>query len=114
MKSKIIMAIVAITAMVLMPELLAADNLDTTMGKWEATLTAAGGLFKVAVGFAGAIFAFLGIIGLKKYADDARQNPLMKPLIMFCAGALALGFTAFTGQLGTTGTGTADTVEVFK
>ncbi len=109
MSKKLILLIGTITSMLFMPELLAeAESIDDQIGSWTDTLTSAGGLFNVAVGFGGAIFAFMGIIGLKKYADDNRQNPLMKPLIMFFAGALALGFSGLTGKLATSGTGGED------
>lgn len=102
---KILIGLATVSALVLMPELLAAatdKDLTARIGSWTDTFNSVGGFFKIIVGFAGAIFAFMGIVGLKKYADDARQNPLMKPLIMFIAGALALGFVAFTTTLAQT------------
>jgi hypothetical protein len=100
---KILVTLLGLGAVLAMPELLAADeDLTGAVGRWTGHLNAFGGLFKIVVGFAGAIFAFMGIVGLKKYADDSRQNPLMKPMIMFLAGAAALGFVGITGMLSKT------------
>jgi amino acid transporter len=100
MKKKIITVIAIALSILLIPDLVAAtEKVDDVAKNLTGSVIAIGSLFGWIVAFAGGIFAFLGIVGLKKYADDARQNPLMKPLIMFIAGSLALGFTVFTGIL---------------
>lgn len=97
---KLVTILAGLGAVLFMPELLAADeSLTDRVTAWTASLGAFGTFFRLVVGFTGAIFAFGGILGLKKYADDSRQNPLMKPVIMFVAGALALGFVGLTGAI---------------
>lgn len=112
----ILITLMGMLAVLVMPDLMAAtdDNLVKRIEDWTKSLGAVGKLFIIVVGFAGAIFAFMGIIGLKKYAEDARQNPLMKPLIMFVAGAFALGFIGFTGMLSTTATQEKQEKDLFK
>jgi len=113
---KILIALASMAALIFMPELLAASDvgLTTRIASWTGSLNSVGGFFRIIVGFAGAVFAFMGIVGLKKYADDSRQNPLMKPVIMFIAGAFALGFVAFTGTLSQTATETDQESSVLK
>ena len=108
MKKGLFIAIIMVLAIGFAPDLFAATTkIDDVATNLTGTTKAVGSLFGWIVAFAGGIFAFLGIVGLKKYADDARQNPLMKPLIMFIAGSLALGFTVFTGILTQTTTDSA-------
>tara|TARA_B100000073_G_scaffold343304_1_gene347875 strand:+ start:213 stop:569 length:357 start_codon:yes stop_codon:yes gene_type:complete len=100
MKKGLFIALLTILTLSFAPDLFAASaDIDEAAVDLTNTTQAVGSLFGWVVAFAGGIFAFLGIVGLKKYADDSRQNPLMKPMIMFVAGSLALGFTVFTGML---------------
>jgi len=100
MKKGLFIALITILTLSFAPDLFAASaDIDEAAKDLTDTTKAIGSLFGWVVAFAGGIFAFLGIVGLKKYADDSRQNPLMKPMIMFVAGSLALGFTVFTGML---------------
>ncbi len=112
MKNKIIqkgkmLKLLAVSSTVLFaPELFAAvstvgGQLDNVVQDVEST----GALFRWIVALVGAFFVFGGINGLKKYADDPRSNPLMKPLIMTLCGGLALGFGAFSDMLAGTTTG---------
>ena len=64
-----------------------------------------GDLLMIIIGVAGVILLFMGGIGLKKYADNSQQNPLMKPMIFFVAGGIMTGFTAFQGLLSESVTG---------
>jgi amino acid transporter len=115
MKKQIITIIAIVLSILFIPDIFAADKIDDVAVNLTNSTKAVGSLFGWIVAFAGGIFAFLGIVGLKKYADDARQNPLMKPLIMFIAGSLALGFTVFTGILTKTTTDSAqENEDVFK
>lgn len=87
------------------------DQLDNVQKDVRAT----GSLFRWIVALVGAFFVFGGINGLKKYSDDPRSNPLMKPLIMTICGGLALGFGAFTTMLAGSATGEADgNEEIFE
>ena len=108
--------LVSVLALVVSPDLLAETaKIDDVATNLTDTTKAVGSLFGWIVALAGGFFGFLGIVGLKKYAEDSRQNPLMKPLIMFGAGSLALGFTAFTGILTKTTTDTEqENEDVFK
>lgn len=108
--------LVAVLATVISPELLAETaKVDDVANNLTDTTKAVGSLFGWIVALAGGFFGFLGIVGLKKYAEDSRQNPLMKPLIMFVAGSLALGFTTFTGILTKTTTDSEqENEDVFK
>ena len=102
MKKGLFIVLLTILTLSFAPDLFAANgsvDIDAAAVDLTNTTKAVGSLFGWVVAFAGGIFAFLGIVGLKKYADDSRQNPLMKPMIMFVAGSLALGFTVFTGML---------------
>jgi uncharacterized membrane protein len=76
------------------------------------SVQAGGSLFVWIVGAAGIILLFMGIMGLKKYADDQRQNPLMKPMIYMVAGALMSGFTTFRNILTSTSTGSDATGKI--
>jgi amino acid transporter len=111
-----ITVVFAMLALIIVPDLFAeAIKIDDVANNLTGTTKAIGSLFGWVVAFSGGVFAFLGIVGLKKYADDARQNPLMKPLIMFVAGSLALGFTVFTGILTKTTTDSEqENEDVFK
>ena len=87
---------------------LAAGSADTVGERLDAassTVYSLGNFFMVAVGAAGIIILFMGIWGLKKYADDNRSNPLAKPMIYLVAGGLMTGFTAFKATLSNTATG---------
>ena len=100
MKKGLFIVLLSILTLSFAPDLFAASaDIDEAAADLTKSTQAVGSLFGWVVAFAGGIFAFLGIVGLKKYADDSRQNPLMKPMIMFVAGSLALGFTVFTGML---------------
>ena len=66
-----------------------------------------GDLLMIIIGVAGVILLFMGGIGLKKYADNSQQNPLMKPMIFFVAGGIMTGFTAFQSMLSTSLTGSS-------
>ena len=118
MKKGLFIALLTILTLSFTPDLFAATgsaDIDAAAVDLTATTKAVGSLFGWVVAFAGGIFAFLGIVGLKKYADDSRQNPLMKPMIMFVAGSLALGFTVFTGMLTKTTTDSGqENEDVFK
>ena len=116
MKKGLFIALLTILTLALAPDLFAASkDIDEAAVDLTNTTKAVGSLFAWVVAFAGGIFAFLGIVGLKKYADDSRQNPLMKPLLMFVAGSLALGFTTLTGMLTQTTTGAdQENNEVFE
>ncbi len=116
MKKGLFIVLLSILTLSFAPDLFAASaDIDEAAVDLTNTTKAVGSLFGWVVAFAGGIFAFLGIVGLKKYADDSRQNPLMKPMIMFAAGSLALGFTVFTGMLTQTTTGTGqENEEVFQ
>ena len=116
MKKGLFIALLSILTLSFAPDLFAGSaDIDTAAKDLTETTKAVGSLFGWVVAFAGGIFAFLGIVGLKKYADDSRQNPLMKPMIMFVAGSLALGFTVFTGMLTKTTTDSdQENEDVFK
>ena len=118
MKKGLFIALITVLALSFAPDLLAASgsvDIDEAAKDLTNTTKAVGSLFGWVVAFLGGIFAFLGIVGLKKYADDSRQNPLMKPFIMFAAGSLALGFTVFTGMLTKTTTNSdQENEDVFK
>ena len=118
MKKGLFIALLTILILSFAPDLFAENttkDIDGAAADLTGTTKAVGSLFGWVVAFAGGIFAFLGIVGLKKYADDSRQNPLMKPMIMFVAGSLALGFTVFTGMLTKTTTAAdQENEEVFK
>ena len=116
MKKGLFIVLLSILTLSFAPDLFAASaDIDAAAQDLTKTTQAVGSLFGWVVAFAGGIFAFLGIVGLKKYADDSRQNPLMKPMIMFVAGSLALGFTVFTGMLTKTTTDSdQENEDVFK
>ncbi len=114
MKKGLFIALLTILTLSFTPDLFAATgsaDIDAAAVDLTNTTKAVGSLFGWVVAFAGGIFAFLAIVALKKYADDSRQNPLMKPMIMFVAGSLALGFTVFTGMLTKTTTDSTQTNE---
>lgn len=77
------------------------DRLDAA----SATVYSLGNFALVGVGAAGILILFLGIWGMKKYADDSRSNPLAKPLLYLVAGGLMTGFSAFQATLSNTATG---------
>lgn len=73
----------------------------------EATVL--GSFLLIIIAVLGVIVLLNGALGLKKYADDSRSNPLMKPLLYFAVGAILTGFSAFQGMLGKSATGKIDT-----
>ncbi len=106
MKTKKLLISALIPLVLFTPELLA--EVTTVGGQLDAIkddVASTGSLFRWIVALVGAFFVFGGINGLKKYSDDPRSNPLMKPLIMTLCGGLALGFSAFTNMLAGTTTG---------
>src|SRR5690554_5007300 len=82
-----------------------ADSIGDRLGKIGEELFTFGSFFMLIIGVAGVIFMFLGGMGLKKYADDSRSNPLGRPMIYFLAGALLTGITTFQQMLSKTITG---------
>jgi hypothetical protein len=84
----------------------AAETVGERLDAASATVYSLGNFALVAVGAAGIFILFTGIWGLKKYADDARSNPLAKPMIYLVAGGLMTGFAAFQSTLSNTTTGT--------
>ena len=87
------------------PLALATETLDERINEGAKVVQAGGNFMIWVVGAAGIVLLFLGIMGLKKYADDSRQNPLMKPMIYLIAGAAMSGFTVFRNILTATATG---------
>ena len=71
----------------------------------SSTVYSLGNFMLVGVGAAGIVILFMGIWGLKKYADDNRSNPLAKPMLYLVAGGLMTGFSAFKATLSNTTTG---------
>jgi hypothetical protein len=86
---------------------LMADTVGGQLKKINTTVEAGGNLLMWVVGVAGIGLMFMGIMGLKKYADDARSNPLMKPMIYLVAGGMMSGFTVLQSMFSETVTGTA-------
>jgi hypothetical protein len=56
------------------------------------TVTQMSKMFSVVLQMAGLLILFLGVFGLKKYADDPRYNSLMKPIVYIMAGSMMSGF----------------------
>tara|TARA_B100002019_G_scaffold285535_1_gene294644 strand:+ start:282 stop:650 length:369 start_codon:yes stop_codon:yes gene_type:complete len=83
----------------------AAESLQDRFKSWGEEVFVFGDLLMIIIGVAGVILLFMGGIGLKKYADNSQQNPLMKPMIFFVAGGIMTGFTAFQGLLSESVTG---------
>ena len=83
----------------------AAETVGERLDSAATTVSSLGNFALVAVGAAGIVILFLGIWGLKKYADDQRSNPLAKPMIYLVAGGLMTGFSAFQATLSNTATG---------
>lgn len=120
-KETLIKAILLGAILVMMPDLMAAGStggvvtLKDQTGNITEDVKGAGSLFRWIVALVGAFFAFGGIMGLKKYADDPRSNPIMKPLLMTLCGGAALGFGAFTEILsGTAVNQTNENTDVFE
>lgn len=107
MKQQYLFKTIAILPFIMFaPELFAAvQTIGGHLDKVQDDVSATGSLFRWIVALVGAFFVFGGINGLKKYSDDPRSNPLMKPLIMTLCGGLALGFGAFTNMLAGSATG---------
>lgn len=121
MKTKNLLIIAIIPLIIFAPDLLAATSSSgvSTIGDQlknvKEDVSQTGSLFRWIVALVGAFFVFGGINGLKKYSDDPRSNPLMKPLIMTLCGGLALGFGAFTNMLSSSATGvTQENEEIFE
>jgi hypothetical protein len=89
-----------------------ATDLSERINNASKSVEAGGNLAVWLVGAAGIVLLFMGIMGLKKYADDARSNPLMKPMIYILAGGLMTGFTAFRNILANTATGEDSDIDV--
>jgi hypothetical protein len=85
--------------------IIAGATVGEQLTKINSTVEAGGSLLLWVVGIAGIALIFMGIMGLKKYADDARSNPLMKPMIYLVAGGLMSGFTAIQTMFAETVTG---------
>lgn len=116
-KNTLLKLAVISTLVIISPTLLAADapTLGAQITEVQKDVQATGSLFRWIVALVGAFFVFGGINGLKKYSDDPRSNPLMKPLIMTICGGLALGFGAFTEMLAGSATGSdVDNAEIFE
>lgn len=95
-------------ALLLMASAIPAANAGTVGGQITSVageVGAFGNFLMIVIGVAGVVLMFLGAMGLKKYGEDSRSNPLMKPMIFFLAGALMTGFGAFQGMLSTSITG---------
>lgn len=115
-KNTLLKLVVVSTIIAVSPTLMAeVATVGDHLGKVQEDVQATGSLFRWIVALVGAFFVFGGINGLKKYSDDPRSNPLMKPLIMTICGGLALGFGAFTNMLSGTATGIEqENAEIFE
>lgn len=85
---------------------------DKTVGQQIGSIGGEVGIFGnfmlLIIAVVGVVVLLSGAMGLKKYADDSRSNPLMKPLIYFIVGGILTGFSAFQGMLGKSATGEID------
>jgi hypothetical protein len=55
------------------------------------TLNSATALFGLIIPVMGMAFLFMGLISIKRYAEDPRSNPLMKGIIFLMAGSMMVG-----------------------
>ena len=95
----------AATSMFITFNSFAAETVGQRLDSASSTVYSLGNFMLVGVGAAGIVILFMGIWGLKKYADDNRSNPLAKPMIYLVAGGLMTGFSAFKATLSNTATG---------
>ena len=101
-KETLIKAALLCAVIVMAPDLMAAagntvnGSIEDQTGNLVGDVKGVGSLFRWIVALVGGFFAFSGIMGLKKYADDPRSNPINAPLIKTLCGGLALGFGVFT------------------